>query len=93
MCRPAPPGVGQELERGAAVAEAVGLAEEQRRVAGVGDLGAVVEEDPDDLAVCLTDRQGYGLRRGLRQDELGALHRAGLVEADRHFGPGPLLAR
>ena len=38
-------------KRGAAVAEAVGLAEEQRLVAGVGDLGAVVEQDPDDLAV------------------------------------------
>ena len=49
MRGPAPPGIGQELERGAAVAEAVGLAEEQSVVAAGSDLGAVVEEDPDNL--------------------------------------------
>ena len=58
MGRPTPPGIGQELERGAPVSEAFRLAPEQPRVAGVGNLAAIVEQHPDHLATGLADREG-----------------------------------
>ena len=83
MCEP------YRRERG----QAGGIAEEQGLIAGCSDLPCVVEQHPHRLAAGLPDGQGHGLRRGLRQHELGAFHGAGLIEADQDLGSGPLLAR
>lgn len=80
--RPAPPGVGQELEAGATVGEASGIAKEQGVVAAGGDLGVVIEQYAHGLAASFPNGQGHSLHRVLRQYELGAFHGAGLVEAD-----------
>ncbi len=85
--RPAPPGVGQEAEVGASVAQGAAIEEKQRVVAGVGHLGAVIEEDADRLAAGSLHRQGDGLGHDCRAnfgDPTGSIP---LEQTSTHFLP------